>query len=197
MRFPKLLAMFLLGFYAYRRGFFTDLQAHRAFLRRVLVYTLVLGVAGNALLAAVMVSGALFPPSLLGVAGVIGYAVGVPSLALFYIAAVSTLWQSEAWRRVLAHLAPVGRMALTNYLLQTVICVLIFYGFGFGLFGRFGATAATVIALGVFLFQVVVSRMWMSRFSYGPAEWIWRQLTYRRRLSLRARPALAESGAAL
>jgi len=88
------------------------------------------------------------------------------------------------WRRLLAWLAPVGRMALTNYLLQTVICVLIFYGYGFGKFGRFGATRATLIALAIFLFQILLSALWLKYFAYGPMEWIWRQLTYRRRLSL-------------
>jgi uncharacterized protein len=96
---------------------------------------------------------------------------------------------------VLAFLAPVGRMALTNYLLQTIICVLIFYGYGLGQFGRFGASRATLIALAIFLFQVLASALWLKYFSYGPMEWIWRQLTYRRRLSLRLRrePSAARS----
>ena len=63
MRFTKLLAMFLLGFYAYRRGFFHDLSAHRPFIGRVLVYGLILGVIGNAMLAVLMGMNAIFPPS--------------------------------------------------------------------------------------------------------------------------------------
>ena len=106
-------------------------------------------------------------------------------MALFVVALVATLWQREAWRRILGILAPVGRMALTNYLLQTVICVTLFYGFGFGLFGKFGALASTLIALGIFAVQIVLSSLWLKHFTYGPMEWIWRQLTYRRRLNLR------------
>ena len=185
MRLPKLLAMFLLGFYAYRRGFFQYLPPHRLFIRRVLLYGLILGLVGNVAFAALAGKEAVLPPSLAGIAGVISYAFGVPALALFYIALVATLWQDSAWRRRLGILAPVGRMALTNYLLQSVICVLIFYGYGFGQFGRFGAGAATLIALAIFLFQVVVSALWLNYFSYGPMEWIWRQLTYRQRLNLR------------
>jgi uncharacterized protein len=185
MRLPKLLAMFLLGFYAYRRGFFQHLSNHQSFIRRVLVYGLILGLVGNVAFAALAGSEAVFPPSFAGVAGVISYAFGVPALALFFIALVATLWQKAAWRRLLAFLAPVGRMALTNYLLQTVICVLIFYGYGFGQFGRVGATKATLLALVIFLFQILLSALWLKYFSYGPMEWIWRQLTYRRRLSLR------------
>lgn len=90
-----------------------------------------------------------------------------------------------AWRRrLLAFLAPAGRMALTDYLLQTIICVSIFYGYGFGQFGRAGAGAATLIALAILLFQVLMSALWLKHFSYGLMEWIWRQLTYRRRLDL-------------
>ena len=118
----------------------------------------------------------------------ITYAFGVPALALALVALVATLWQrapSSHGRRLLTWLAPAGRMALTNYLMQTVICVFIFYGYGFGQFGRFGATTATLIALAIFVFQILMSALWLKYFSYGPMEWIWRQLTYRRRLSLR------------
>ena len=185
MRLPKILAMFLLGMYAYRRGFFQDLSAHKPFIRSVLVYGFVLGLIGNISMAWLAGNEAPFPPSPAGVAGVVGYAFGVPALALFFIALVATLWQKDACRRALSVLAPVGRMALTNYLLQTVICVTIFYGYGFGLFGRFGALQATLIALSIFIFQIALSTLWLKYFAYGPMEWIWRQLTYKRRLGLR------------
>jgi uncharacterized protein len=97
---------------------------------------------------------------------------------------------------MLSYLAPVGRMALTNYLMQTVICVFIFYGYGFGMFGRFGALTDTLIALAIFLFQILMSSLWLKYFNYGPVEWIWRQLTYRQRLNLRIKREYiaAESG---
>ncbi|HKC64249.1 MAG TPA: DUF418 domain-containing protein, partial [Pyrinomonadaceae bacterium] len=186
MRLPKILAMFLLGLYAYRRRFFQNLSSNKALIRRLLVYGLVLGLVGNLAFSALAGGAeAALPPSPAGIIGVICYAFGVPALALFYIALIATLWQKEAWRRLLAVLAPVGRMALTNYLMQTVICVLIFYGYGFGQFGRVGAGGATLIALAIFLFQIPLSALWLKFFNYGPMEWIWRQLTYRRRLSLR------------
>lgn len=68
-------------------------------------------------------------------------------------------------------------MALTNYLLQTVICVLLFYGYGFGLNGSVGATAATLIGVAVFPFQLLPSAVWLRYFNCGPTEWVWRQLT--------------------
>lgn len=185
MRLPKILAMFLLGFYAYRRGVFQNLSEHRPFIRKVLVYGLVLGLVGNALMASLSGKETAFPPSLAGIFGDIGYSFGVPALALGIIALVAILWQKDGWQRVLSVFAPVGRMALTNYLLQTIVCVFIFYGFGFGLYGRFGALVSTLIALGIFLFQILLSAAWLKYFAYGPMEWIWRQLTYRKRLKLR------------
>lgn len=185
MRLPKILAMFLLGFYAYRRSYFQNLSNHLPFIRQVLKYGLILGLIGNLAFAALAGKEAVLPPTIVGIIGVVTYAFGVPALALFYIALVMILWQKTWWRRFLSFLAPVGRMALTNYLLQTVICVFIFYGYGLGQFGKFGAGTATLIAFAIFLFQIIISALWLKYFSYGPMEWIWRQLTYRKRLSIR------------
>ena len=76
-------------------------------------------------------------------------------------------------------------MALTNYLMHTVVCVIIFYGYGFGQFGKMGAGKATLIAFAIFVIQIPLSALWLKYFAYGPTEWIWRQLTYRKRLPLR------------
>jgi uncharacterized protein len=185
MRLPKILAMFLLGFYAYRRGFFQNPSAHQPLIRQVLIYGLGLGLAANLVFAWVSGKEALFPPTLAGFVGVVLYAFGVPALALGFMALTATLWQKTSWQKLLAVLAPVGRMALTNYLMQTLICVFIFYGFGFGQFGKFGAARATLTALGIFVFQIFFSSLWLKYFNYGLMEWIWRQLTYRQRLNLR------------
>lgn len=185
MRLPKILAMFLLGFYAYRAGYFQNFSAHRVFFRKVMIYGLLLGVTGNLIFASLAHSEADFPPSLAGLGGVIAYAFAVPALALGIAAFITMLWQNPGWKKPLGLLAPVGRMALTNYLLQTVTCVIIFYGYGFGWFGRVGALEATLLALAIFAVQILLSNIWLRYFAYGPMEWIWRQLTYGRRLNLR------------
>lgn len=184
MRLPKILAMFLLGFYAYRRGMFQNLSENRMLIRKVMIYGLTLGVIANIIFAASSGSEGDLPPSIPGIVGVITYSFGVPALALGIIALVTLLWQTGA-KRILRVIAPVGRMALTNYLMHTVICVTIFYGFGFGQFGKYGATNVTLLALGIYAFQIVSSTIWLRFFAYGPMEWIWRQLTYRQRLPLR------------
>jgi len=80
-------------------------------------------------------------------------------------------------------LATVGRMALTNYLLQSVICTAIFYGHGFGLFGRVDRAGQLAIVVGIWTFQLIASSMWLSYFAVGPVEWLTRWLVFRRRPS--------------
>lgn len=96
----------------------------------------------------------------------------------------SLIWLVKAgerrWQiRIVARLAMVGRMALTNYLLQTVICCGIFYGWGFGLFGELDRVALTGIVVSIWLIQLYWSGWWLSRFQMGPMERIWRNLTQR------------------
>jgi len=82
-------------------------------------------------------------------------------------------------------LAPVGRMAFTNYLLQTVLCTTLFYGHGFGLFGSMERGAQMIVVLTVWVFQIWLSHAWLARFRFGPAEWLWRSLTYMRSQPMR------------
>ena len=74
--------------------------------------------------------------------------------------------------------AAVGQMALTNYLLHTVICTTIFYGHGFGYYGSVDRLEQLGVVIGVWVVQLVASPLWLRRFRYGPAEWVWRSLTY-------------------
>ncbi len=83
-------------------------------------------------------------------------------------------------------LAAVGRMALTNYLLQTVLCTTLFYGHGFGLFGRVDRPGQVAIVLAVWALQLVASPLWLQHFRFGPAEWLWRSLTYGKRQPMRS-----------
>lgn len=190
LRFPKVLAMFLIGFYIGRAGIARDLDAHAGLFRRVLTWGLLAGLPANAYLAWATEHVAYLPGSAAGFLYVVAYAVGVPALALAYAAGISLMARREGARRVLAVFAPVGRMALTNYLLQSVACAFVFYGIGFGLVGRVGPAHAALIALAIFALQVPLSRLWLGHFAYGPAEWVWRRLTYRTPFSIRRVPAV-------
>ena len=103
---------------------------------------------------------------------------------LLYTSVVILLFQREPWRKRLALLAPVGRMALTNYVSQSLVLTTLFYGYGFGL-AKVGALAALALAVVIFSLQVGLSTLWLRRFRFGPLEWLWRSLSYGRLQPLR------------
>jgi uncharacterized protein len=99
-------------------------------------------------------------------------------LALGYAAIIIAIAQLPRTRSLLAWAAPVGRMAFTNYLAQSVILGFVFYGYGLGLFGRLGVAAAFAIAIVLYAAQAWFSAWWLERFRFGPVEWLWRTLMY-------------------
>lgn len=103
-----------------------------------------------------------------------------PLLALGYLAAWTLLADSGAARPLVAALAAAGRMALTNYLCQSLVMTFLFYHWGLGWFGTVARADRVGLALLVFIAQVLLSVAWMRRFRFGPAEWLWRTLTYGR-----------------
>jgi len=108
-----------------------------------------------------------------------------PLVSLGWIGCIMLLCKHRALTWLTGPLSDVGKMALTNYLMQSVICTTIFYGHGCGLFGRVGRTGQLGIVLAVWLFQLIVSPLWLARFRFGPAEWAWRWMTYGRRPTMR------------
>lgn len=117
-------------------------------------------------------------------------------LALGYGAAIVAGYQRVPLLQRFLHaaFAPLGRMALTSYLSQSVVLGWIFYGYGLGELGSLGQTHTMVIVLAIFSAQVLVAIVWLRRFRYGPAEWVWRCVTYGRVVDLdRRRASRAQS----
>lgn len=177
VRLPKVLAMFVLGLWVGRRIRLDNLAAHAPLLRRVAFVGLALGLAGNLAMSALATFGHAYEPSLGGLAHAAASAVGVAPMALGYAAGFALLFEVPGWRRWLGLLTPVGRMALSNYLAQSVLASLIFYGMGLGWGGQIGPTGFVAIALVIFPLQMAWSRWWLARYRFGPMEWLWRSLT--------------------
>ncbi|HWL64111.1 MAG TPA: DUF418 domain-containing protein [Steroidobacteraceae bacterium] len=110
---------------------------------------------------------------------------GVLAMTAAYIAGFALAWQCSPARRALMLLVPIGRTALTSYLLQTPLCYLLFCGFGLGLMGRVGPAGCFMLSVLLFVAQVALSHVWLRHFRMGPVEWIWRWWTYRARPPLR------------
>jgi len=111
-----------------------------------------------------------------------------PFLTLSYVLGLMTLFQRPAGGRLLAWLAPAGRMALSNYLLQSLVCALVFTAYGLGQMGQVAPLGGLLIALGLFASQLCLSRWWLARFAYGPVEWLLRALTLASWPSMLKRP---------
>lgn len=119
--------------------------------------------------------------------------VGSFGVALGHVAMVMLLVRSGAMRGLVERLGAAGRMALTNYLTQSLLCTAVFFGWGLGLFGSLLRWQLLLVAVAVWIVQLVWSKWWLSRFQFGPAEWAWRSLTYWRWQPMR-RVSVAPAG---
>ncbi|MBK7751338.1 MAG: DUF418 domain-containing protein [Flavobacteriales bacterium] len=183
-RIPKVFAMFLIGLWVSRRKFFVDPGAHAPLLKRVFLVGFAVGLPGCILIHwAHEHLEELSSPE--GLWGTLGYTVGVVPLAMAYASGFALLWTKERWLRLLNVFAPLGRMALTNYLMQTIIAIFLFTGIGFGWGTHVSAITFESLAVGVFILQVLWSQWWLKRFQFGPMEWLWRSLTYGKLMAMR------------
>lgn len=171
---PTALAMFLLGLAAGRRRLLADVEALRPQLARAARILLPLGIAGGVLYAWLTLGHAGTPRATFGA---VADVLGAPLLAGGYVAALLLLFGTRRGARIRDALAPAGRMALSNYVLQSLICAFLFTGYGLGLVGRVSPVATLGVAGAIYAGQLVVSAWWMGRHRYGPLEWLLRWFT--------------------
>jgi uncharacterized protein len=192
--------LFLLGLWAGRRRLFEDVEMQRRLFVRLWRWTgaltLLLPLIGGVLFVVGQAMGGGQPQQPAGtlpdtsswpvVAGLGLFDAWNNAMTLFYVASFALLFLRPRWQPRLLRFGPAGRMALSVYVSQTVIGVLIFFGFGLGLLGRFGNSVNIPLGLAVFAMQVWASGLWLARFRFGPLEWVWRSLTWFRLEPLRA-----------
>ncbi|MBI2213382.1 MAG: DUF418 domain-containing protein [Acidobacteria bacterium] len=185
--FLSLLAIFIAGVLAWRRSFFRPAPETIHLYTRWMWIGISVGLSGN--VAATTIrwfwKAPHFPPTAATFLSQAILTVAVPLLSLGYVCAVIVLCQSDVWRRRLAPFAAVGRTALSNYLMQSIVCTILFYSYGLGLFGTMGPALLLIPTILVYATQPVVSVWWLKRFRFGPAEWLWRSLTYRHAQAMR------------
>ena len=177
-------SMFLLGLYVGRARILNDVAAHLPLFRRVFAWGI--GIGGASALAEWLLSWkfdyAVFTENMASAwvrfLGDILFAYGSTALALGYGAAIVLLTLRPAWQPILRPLQNLGRMALTVYLSSTLMFTTLFYGWGFGQLFLLGPVATTLYAIGFFIIQLLFCTWWLNRFRFGPAEWLWRSLTY-------------------
>jgi uncharacterized protein len=187
--YPWLVGRFLFGYVAGRQRWFDDDGAHHLPLfRKLLVYGLIAALGSVALLIA-FVAGVFHahrPGLALQLIINVVRELGLLGQTAAYMAMVVLLLRRARWRRLLLLLAPAGRMPLTTYISQSVICTAIYYGWGFGLAGKLHSAACVGLSLAIFTLQVCLCHVWLRYFRFGPLEWVWRALVYRYRPPMRS-----------
>jgi uncharacterized protein len=175
---PRLFGLMLLGVAAYRSGWLLAQKSPRFYFVSAIV-----GIGGGVLLSwhgaqAHLAHGFAMKHSML--AGQVPQLIASLLQAFGYASLVLGFFAAQKAGPLTRLFAPVGRMAFSNYLSQTVLCTLFFYGHGFGQFGRWSHAELWGVAVCIWIAQVLWSHWWMRRFRFGPAEALWRGLTYGR-----------------
>jgi len=176
---PRILGLFLVGLYVGKLGIFQRVADHLPLIARART----IGLVGGGLLTLAHVGLQLgilegyLTPVASSAASMLLREVSTPLISLFYVTCIIGIWHSGALSGVFSGLATLGRMALTNYLVQCVVLAWLFYGHGLGLMGM-SIAYMPAIALAIYVAQIALSRFWLERYNQGPAEWVWRRLTY-------------------
>jgi uncharacterized protein len=177
---PQLLGTFLFGLLAWRKRLFQPPVEWLPKYRRAMAWGLGFGIAGNVTEVAVRWIAHLPLFSLSPSALALGYlrSISVPALSLGYVCAVILLCQDPIWIARLQRYGAIGRTALSNYLLQSIVGTLLFYSYGLGLFARLGPALLIIPTIAIYAAEAMISPWWLSRWRFGPVEWLWRRATY-------------------
>ncbi len=191
---PSVLGMFLLGLYAGKRRFFQNLTENLGLVRKIAKWGFGVGLAANLVYVVANEFSNYTVPSPTGLLALTALTFGAPALCFFYASTLILLFQDENWKKWLLPLAAVGRTAASNYLFQSVICTMVFYGYGLGFYGKVGPALGLVLTTVLFAMQIYLSRWWLKRFQFGPVEWFWRSLTYGKTQPFRLPSEAVQSG---
>jgi uncharacterized protein len=171
--FPRTLGLILFGAWVWRSGILQNGTLHSRWLLNLGWVAITVGAIFSWLNGAGVPSPIFLSPAvahLVDVFAPILLAIGYSVLALRLFGVHNS--------RLTSWMAPVGRMAFTNYILQSVVLGFIFFGYGGGLLGQIGVLQGVALALAIFIAQVWLSRWWLNRHVFGPLEWLWRSLMY-------------------
>lgn len=180
----RTVALFLFGAFCWRSGLLKNLRANR----RILFAAGLLGVVIGGTLT--VLTSPLASPELFGKAESELSAVGELALTLGYAGAILYATTTRLGLAALSWAAPLGRMAFTNYVVQSVVFSFLFFGWGLGWYGMRSAPAL-LIGICVYVLQVIASSLWLNRFRFGPVEWLWRSMMYGSAQPMRLKPPVA------
>ena len=174
--------LMLLGFILYRTGFITGEKSCGCYVKAIII-GLVIGTAVNGYLIYFSLERNFDMPAQMFFISIIGFS--RIALSISFIAMVHIIMKMGILKPVINALASVGKMALSCYLGQSLIALILFNGFGFDLYNKFGRAELLIFVVGIWAILIIFSHFWLKSYKYGPAEWLWRSLSYGRKLSIR------------
>ncbi len=189
-RVSKVLGMFVLGYLIGRNYRFRNILSNKKLLWTLSISGLVIGLVANFIMVHEFGNRqAYYQLQKEGLYNTIFYALGVAPLSIGYMATFFLVARNQFGATLLQPLRPVGKMAFSNYILQSIIGTIVFTGVGFGMMGKVGPVYYTLFALFVFILQIIFSAIWLRYFEFGPVEWLWRSATYGKKQSVRKKNA--------
>lgn len=173
-------AFFLVGLYVGRSGFFQRFREEPKLLRKVLIYTSLALIPAFGITAAGFISmGTNFNmKSWNAMVGFTGMDLVNAAMTIIYIALFALWYKKVKGEKLLVKFAPYGRMALTNYVFQSLVFTFFLFGWGLGYIGELRQLYTFLIAIAFIGVQMWLSKFWLQHFKYGPLEWLWRSLTF-------------------
>lgn len=186
-RIPKVFGMFLIGFALGRSNFYKNIAQNKKTVYWIIGLGLLIGLPANYFLAYYesYFADDYFNLKTNGLFQTIAYAFGVVPMALVYTGLFMLSFQTVLGKKIMSVIAPVGKMAFSNYVMHSLVCQFVFLGAGLGYGGQVGTFYLTVFGIALFALQIFISTLWLRYFNYGPFEWVWRSLTYWRRQPMR------------
>ncbi len=176
--FPLVIGIMLAGMVVARRGWLADPAAHEAVYRRAFAVALPFAIVGKAAYAWLSLNTSFLIPDAALAGATLALTFGGPALAIVYICLLRRLYLSGRLRGAVHAVSATGRMALTHYIGQSFIVTTIAFSYGLGLYGHINIWQGILLAVLIYILQVIASPWWLARFRRGPLEALWRRLTY-------------------
>ncbi len=176
--YPMVMAMFLLGAWAARKKMIANYMENLLFFRKAFWWGLGIGLIANTAYTYSFQHAQVMNPDVWSFLSTLGHSLGGFSFCLLYVSVVVLLVSKGKLGTLTKWLSPVGRMALTNYLMHSIICTFVFLSYGLGQFGKIEIWQGIILTIIIYGLQIPFSAWWLKRFHFGPFEWVWRSLTY-------------------
>ncbi|TCP24053.1 uncharacterized protein EV195_107220 [Tenacibaculum skagerrakense] len=182
---PIALSMFLLGMYLGKNKVYESLDVFILKIKKPVLIVTVLSNVYRILFLYVIVKLDVYKIAIARQFFIKLMVVSDVIMGLFYLWIIGWLWYNASVKTIFKPLKYVGKMALTNYIMQSFIGLILFSSIGFGLYEMMSPSQTFIAAISVFIFQVIVSKAWLTYFQFGPLEWLWRCLTYKKLFTLK------------